>query len=108
MVAPPAGAVATFAEDCEAVIAIHAGSWEPAVRNEENCRGALRDNVLRQLGASPVDSRPARRGHPATDLDRQAGDRPVSGVIGSFAHDDGAAGTAVDRAAAGFRPPLGG
>ena len=47
--------VPTFAEACEAVIAIHAGNWKPGSRTEEGWRATLRDYALPRLGAMPVD-----------------------------------------------------
>ena len=46
----------TFAEACETVIAIHAGSWKPDGRTEQSWRATLRDYVLPRLGAMPVDA----------------------------------------------------
>ena len=46
----------TFAEACETVIAIHAGSWKPGGRNEENWRSTLRDYVFPKLANMPVDA----------------------------------------------------
>ena len=48
--------VPTFAEACEAVIAIHAGSWKPDGRTEQSWRATLRDYALPRLGAMPVDA----------------------------------------------------
>ena len=48
--------VPTFAEACETVIAIHAGSWKPGGRNEENWRSTLRDYVFPKLANMPVDA----------------------------------------------------
>ena len=46
----------TFAEACETVIAIHAGSWKPDGRTEQSWRATLRDYVLPRLGAMSVDA----------------------------------------------------
>ena len=46
----------TFAEACETVIAIHAASWKPGGRNEENWRSTLRDYVFPRLANIPVDA----------------------------------------------------
>ena len=46
--------VPTFAEACETVIAIHAGSWKPGGRTEESWRASLRDYALPRLGEMPV------------------------------------------------------
>ena len=51
-----ARAVPTFAEACETVIAIHAGTWKPGGKNEENWRSTTRDYVLPRLGRMPVDA----------------------------------------------------
>ena len=48
--------VPTFAEACETVIAIRAGSWKPGGRNEENWRSTLRDYVFPRLADMPVDA----------------------------------------------------
>ncbi len=48
--------VPTFAEACETVIAIHAASWKPGGRNEENWRSTLRDYVFPRLANIPVDA----------------------------------------------------
>ena len=48
--------VPTFAEACETVIAIHAGSWKPGGRNEENWRSTTRDYVFPKLANMPVDA----------------------------------------------------
>ena len=48
--------VPTFAEACETVIAIHAGTWKPGGRNKDNWRGTLRDYVFPKLGRIPVDA----------------------------------------------------
>ena len=48
--------VPTFAEACETVIAIHAGSWKPGGRTEEGWRATLRDYALPRLGDMPVDA----------------------------------------------------
>ena len=45
----------TFAEACETVIAIHAGSWKRGGRTEESWRATLRDYGLPRLGETPVD-----------------------------------------------------
>ena len=46
----------TFAEACETVISIHAGSWELGGRNEENWRSTMRDYVFPKLANVPVDA----------------------------------------------------
>ena len=48
--------VPTFAEACETVIAIHAGTWKPGGKNEENWRSTMRDYALPRLGNLPVDT----------------------------------------------------
>ena len=48
--------VPTFAEACDIVIAIHAGSWKSGGRNEENWRSSLRDYVLPRLADMPADA----------------------------------------------------
>ena len=48
--------VPTFAEACETVIAIHAGTWKPGGRTEEHWRAALRHYALPRLGRMPVDA----------------------------------------------------
>ena len=48
--------VPTFAQACETVISIHAGSWKPGGRNEENWRSTMRDYVFPRLGDMPVDA----------------------------------------------------
>ena len=48
--------VPTFAEACETVIAIHAGTWKPGSRNEAGWRASLRDYALPRLGRMPVDA----------------------------------------------------
>ena len=48
--------VPTFAEACEAVIAIHAGNWKTGGRTEEHWRATFRDYALPRLGAMPVNA----------------------------------------------------
>ena len=38
------------------MISIHAGSWKPSGRNEENWRSTLRDYVVAKLADMPVDA----------------------------------------------------
>jgi len=47
--------VPTFAEACEAVIAIHAPNWKPGGRNEENWRSTMRDYAFPKLANMPAD-----------------------------------------------------
>ncbi len=48
--------VPTFTEACETVIAIHAGSWKPGGKNEQNWRSTMRDYALPKLGTKSVDA----------------------------------------------------
>ena len=48
--------VPTFAEACETVIAIHAGSWKPGGKNEQNWRSTMRDYAPPKLGTKSVDA----------------------------------------------------
>ena len=48
--------VPTFTEACDTVIAIHAGTWKPGGRNEENWHSTMRDYALPRLGRMPVDA----------------------------------------------------
>ena len=46
----------TFAEACDTVIAIHAGTWKPGGKNEENWRSTMCDYALPRPGRMPVDA----------------------------------------------------
>ena len=51
--------VPTFAEACETVIAIHAGSWKPDGRTEKSWRATLRDYALPGSVGCPSTQSPA-------------------------------------------------
>ena len=48
--------IPTFAEATEAVIVLHAQSWRPASRSEQQWRASLATHVLPHIGNMPIDA----------------------------------------------------
>ena len=59
-----ASTVPTFAEACETVTAIHAGSWKPGGRNEENCARRCATTYSPGSPTCPSTPSPARTSWP--------------------------------------------